>query len=97
MLDLLGHPIAASELTTRLRRVPAGKGWKGGYARQPGGGPEGETCKTCEHRCRVGGGRRAYSKCGLMRAAWTHGPGSDIKLKTPACALWKAQLEEVQL
>jgi hypothetical protein len=61
-----------------------------GHAAHPGSGPKGETCGSCEHRKSVQGGRKTFSKCELMRAQWTAGPGSDIRKKDPACVLWKA-------
>ena len=62
---------------------------KRGHAAQPGTGPAGETCKTCAHKA---SNRRAktYWKCGLTRATWTGGSGSDIRLKDPACSFWQA-------
>jgi hypothetical protein len=60
-----------------------------GYAATPGTGPAGETCKTCLHythgRNSDGRGKK-FPKCGLMRPIWTHGPGTDIKASSPACA-----------
>ena len=58
-----------------------------GYAARPGTGPAGETCKTCKHSCyhqRV----RRFWKCRLMKDKWTHGYGTDIRLKSPACKEW---------
>lgn len=65
---------------------------KGGYAKQPGSGPVGETCGSCEHytHAYVRSGRH-FRKCGLMEAHWTHGPGSDIKMKSPACSMWEQE------
>jgi hypothetical protein len=62
----------------KLRATPA----------KPGTGPEGETCKTCKHYCRVHYHDKVYLKCGLMRAEWSHGPGTDIKASYPACKEW---------
>lgn len=59
---------------------------RGGYARRPGGGPEGETCGSCAHLASHGGGNRTYYKCGLV--AWTHGAATDIRKRSPACELW---------
>ena len=59
----------------------------GGYAAPPGTGPDGETCKTCEHYAIVQFSRR-YRKCGLIRKRWTPGPGTDIKAGSPACHYW---------
>lgn len=58
-----------------------------GYAAQPGSGPSGETCKTCEHYARMVHVR--YRKCLLVRDNWTRGPGTDVLAKSPACAFWK--------
>lgn len=60
--------------------------YKGGYAAQPGSGPEGESCVTCKN---LSGGRyhnRTYYKCALIKP--THGPGTDIRLRAPACSFW---------
>ncbi len=58
-----------------------------GHADRPGTGPEGETCGTCRHYT-VKHMSKTYRKCGLMQAAWTGGPGSDIRKKDPACSMW---------
>lgn len=57
-----------------------------GYASRPGSGPAGETCRSCARKSRVTG----YWKCSLLKP--TAGPGTDIRLKSPACAYWKAEL-----
>ena len=65
-----------------------------GYAATPGTGPEGETCKTCEHAVRVSGNTaNTYRKCALMREHWTGGPGSDILFRSPACRHWEREKE----
>lgn len=64
-----------------------------GYAATPGTGPAGETCKTCAHICRKTMSK-TYLKCGLMRAHWTGGPGSDIRANSPACARWEKAIPE---
>lgn len=57
---------------------------KGLYAGVPGQGPQGKECRHCRHR-----ERHEYahvvSKCGLMRAFWTHGAKTDIQATAPAC------------
>jgi len=60
-----------------------------GYARLPGHGPPGETCRTCERLLlvRLARGKAVY-KCGANRANHTHGRSSDILLRSPACILW---------
>jgi hypothetical protein len=58
-----------------------------GYAYPPGTGPAGETCQTCAHLCRLQHAK-TYFKCGLIRPNWTHGPGTDIRARSPACKLW---------
>ncbi len=57
-----------------------------GYASRPGSGPAGETCRSCARKVRVSSGVRAYWKCSLLKP--TKGPGTDIRLKSPACAYW---------
>lgn len=44
----------------------------------------GKTCRSCQHLVRVSYGKTFY-KCGLIRSQWTHGVGTDIRLKDPAC------------
>jgi hypothetical protein len=96
--DLFGQPIADAELVQKQPRSRRVRPWKGGYAAQPGSGPAGQRCNTCRHYQRVSGGNRAWPKCALMAHAWTHGPGSDIKAKTPACRRWQERIDaEVEL
>jgi hypothetical protein len=47
----------------------------------------GGTCGDCEHSYRTGLGHRGWWKCELVPA--TNGPGTDIRLKWPACASWQ--------
>jgi len=56
-----------------------------GYANPPGTGPSGETCGSCKHIFRT----KRYRKCELRKATWTHGPGSDILARSPACKSWE--------
>lgn len=60
-----------------------------GYMYHPGTGPEGETCGSCKHDVRF----RRYHKCGLARRVWTHGRGSDILARSPACKYWERSEE----
>jgi hypothetical protein len=60
---------------------------KRGHAAPPGTGPEGQYCKTCEHLERKQMSK-TYLKCGLMRAHWTGGGGTDVRAGDPACRLW---------
>ena len=55
-----------------------------------GSGPDGETCRTCRHKTPTfsGSGKR-FLKCGLMQRSWTHGGGTDIKARWPACHYWE--------
>ena len=69
---------------------------KRGHPARPGTGPKGETCKTCAHSvCRQMANR--YYKCELTRASWTAGPGSDIRLKDPACKFWETKLPAARI
>jgi hypothetical protein len=60
---------------------------KHGHAAAPGTGPEGETCRTCVHLAKVHLAK-TYSKCGLMRAYWSGGQGTDVRLSDAACRRW---------
>lgn len=63
-----------------------------GYAALPGSGPEGKTCRDCQHKLTLSNtGNKTWIKCELMRAAWTHGPGSDIRAGSPACRRFEAK------
>jgi len=57
-----------------------------GYASTPGLGPLGETCRSCAHSYVVQYAKR-YWKCDLVKR--TAGPGTDIRLKSPACRRWE--------
>ena len=71
---------------------------KRGYAAQPGTGPEGETCKTCQHKVTCGNySGKHYIKCKLREAAWTNGEGTDILARSPACSKWEKKLPEPPL
>jgi hypothetical protein len=79
MKDLFGEEISIDSLPAFDLRKPT---QPNGYAATPGGGPRGETCAGCKHFARRG----RYPKCLLVKDRWTHGAGSDIKAKSPACA-----------
>ena len=79
-------------LTEAQRKALHGRTKKSGHAWRPGTGPEGETCKTCKHIARVKFAK-TYIKCGLMRAQWTGGPGTDIRARDAACKMWESKQE----
>lgn len=88
----MNHPDLFSLTPTPIRDpILSGRGYTGGYAARPGTGPEGATCKECQHYRRVPGGANTYLKCALMRERWTGGPGSDIKAGSPACAKFEPE------
>lgn len=93
MKDLFGNEITVEQARVieehgkRKRKQTA----PNGYARRPGTGPAGETCKTCAHAVRVQGGSRKFLKCAVIRHRWTHGPGTDIKAGSPACEMWEGR------
>lgn len=62
-----------------------------GHAGPVGSGPKGETCKTCRHLVRTDDCSKVYLKCGLMKARWTGGPGTDVRAKDAACWKWEAK------
>lgn len=75
--DLFGTPIPSRDPLGRHVTQPHG------YAAPPGTGPPGETCGSCQHK-----GGRKFLKCDLQRHRWTHGPGTDIRARSPACSRW---------
>jgi len=81
-VDLWEQPIGAFK--AKGKRDESARG----YAARPGSGPEGESCKTCKHLSRVRHAK-TYLKCGLVKHAWTAGPKTDIRAKSPACQLWE--------
>lgn len=83
MTDLFGNPLALDSLPAPKAKKK--KGQPNGYAKPPGSGPAGETCKTCLHAYYHERTKR-YWKCGLVKP--TSGPGTDIRLKSPACSMW---------
>lgn len=87
--DLFGNEVNLAEMARlpfagkkKRREIPHGN------AAPIGSGPKGETCKTCEHIVRVQYHDKTYLKCNLRKANWTHGYGSDIRAKWPACSFW---------
>lgn len=62
------------------------------YPMPPGTGPEGETCGSCLHGCRVGHRTKKYWKCALMK--WSHSEATDIKKSSPACQRWQPEPED---
>ena len=59
------------------------------HAAPPGTGPLGETCRSCRFYRRVMSNTRVYRKCGIIKAEWTHGPGTDIRAHDAACRHWE--------
>src|SRR5690349_4201789 len=82
--DLFGEPVDERSLPLAVASGKRKPTKPNGYAAPPGTGPDGRTCADCQHYCikRMG---NTYRKCGLMRANWTGGPGTDIKARAPAC------------
>src|SRR4051812_8586296 len=78
-----------AEKTGALKPQPKNK--VSGYAATPGMGPAGETCRTCKHASNICGGANSYWKCAVVKFRWTRGPGTDIRLKSPACRFWEAK------
>lgn len=89
-LDLRGQMAEGARLRRLGYLAGAGKRKptvKNGYAAPPGTGPEGKTCKDCAHKQRLGNyGGKSFLKCALRKATWTHGEGTDILARSPACS-----------
>ncbi len=52
-----------------------------------GTGPDGELCRTCRHLYHFGHHGKVYLKCDLVER--THGAGTDIRARWPACRAWR--------
>jgi hypothetical protein len=65
--------------------------WHERYAAPPGSGPEGATCRTCEHKTYSDLHNRPpkHMKCGLTQ--WTSGDATSIRAGTPACVRYVAE------
>lgn len=89
MKDMFGNEVTIEEARRLLKAKAVPQ--KRGYAAPPGTGPVGETCKSCINYRSVCGGNKSFPKCELMRSSWTHGYGTDILAKAPACREWQAR------
>lgn len=83
-IDLFGNPISSPQPVINGKH----KTRPNGYAASPGSGPKGERCNTCKHYARLMRSK-VYRKCLKVQDHWTHGPGTDIKAKSPACSFWE--------
>ena len=75
-----------AELAIAVGRHPLG---------QPLREPAGETCGSCVHAEGFRYRRRTYWKCPTV-GGLTHGPGTDLRLKWPACNRWEPRPEELE-
>lgn len=83
--DFMKLPPSALEYAQTIAR-------KRGHAGYPGRGPKGETCGSCvSYTHNDGRTAKSYRKCELNRKNWTGGPGSDVRMRDPACEFWKAK------
>jgi hypothetical protein len=48
-----------------------------------------QSCGTCAHSKRYSNGNRGWWKCELVPV--TSGPGTDIRLRWPACVKWEPE------
>lgn len=89
MVNLFGDPVILKISEARVNPTV-----RKGYASQPGTGPEGEKCKTCQHDFKSNqGGAKQFHKCKLRKEHWTGGYGSDILANSPACSMWERKRE----
>lgn len=105
-VDVNGKPIDMKALQERQlehrrrlylegKRSPRKPTAKNGYAAPPGTGPDGKTCRDCEHKKTMGNyGGKHYIKCDLRRATWTNGEGTDILARSPACSKFTERTKE---
>lgn len=91
MNDLFGQPIVElpSPTFAKKKRNETPRG----CAARPGSGPAGHFCRDCRHATYHQMSKK-YWKCRLMRALWTGGPKTDIRLKSPACEHWASKVQQ---
>lgn len=87
-IDLFGEEVKHTTAYTSRGKL------RGGYAAPPGTGPGNETCGSCQHHVRVDYHNKGYHKCALCSEQWTHGPGSDIRVRAAACRFWLARIDD---
>lgn len=63
------------------------------FAAPPGTGPDGETCKTCKHICRIRLAKNYY-KCFLIKHLWKGSKRTDVLTRSPACNKWEPDTPE---
>lgn len=84
MISLFGDEIPDQDPEpTRSRQDKA-------HPAEPGTGPVGEICGTCKHYNSIDYHNKTYRKCGLV--VWTHGPGTDIRMRDAACSCWQSNV-----
>ena len=87
-LDLFGNAVSSAVLNKDPAKIT-------GTRRQARAsdlpGPDGEKCRTCLHAYGIQNGKKTYFKCAIARRAPSKGPGTDIRLKDPACARWQIE------
>lgn len=88
-IDLFGQEIKPPDITRHTGKPKRKPTQPKGYAGIPGRGPDGETCRSCQHKTYREYDKK-YIKCALTRQRWTNGPGSDIRARSPACEYWEA-------
>ena len=104
MADLFGYeagdagesvPLSKGPTLVLTNPKPRGKHYvePRGYVGRPGTGPKDKQCRHCAHYCHKGGVAGSYPKCGLNRARWTGGRGSDILASAPACNRFESPKE----
>jgi hypothetical protein len=81
-----GPAMTPAERARLFRKPPSPRG----YFAAPGTGPAGETCGSCRYHAIIEHANR-YHKCDRMRLRWTGGPGTDIRVRSPACRGWEEQ------
>lgn len=100
MKDRFGNEVTEAEARMLLRAGRPGAKRKSkspeaaGYAALPGTGPEGETCKSCDHLTQIRGYAKRFYKCRLMQRVWTNGKKTDVLVRSPACAQWTVAVQD---
>lgn len=88
------RPVFGVDLDPEVIAAHATRTKSGTLKRNPlvsayGAGPDGAQCRTCVHLFRRGDVAGRYWKCDLRQN--TSGPGTDHRVRWPACARYEVQ------
>ena len=82
--NLFGEEISVADALAVKRRPRVDRA----HAAEPGTGPRGKLCRDCASYTRIDLCSKVFRKCAVVKAGWTHGPGTDIRAHDRACRMF---------